>query len=64
MKFTEKEFKDFYECAEGRAFNFHTREYLARKGEVGVIFPEGEDGQPDFAKGVATPWAEWAVKDF
>ena len=64
MKFTEKEFKDIYESADGRAFNFHTREYLARKGEVGVVIPEGLDGQPDYSKGVATPLEKWAVRDF
>ena len=56
--------KEIYESAESRAFNHHTREYMARKGDLGVIIPEGEDGEPDFDKGVVTPLSTWAVQDF
>lgn len=60
----KKEIREFYETAEGRAFNFHTREYLARKHDLGVVIPEGDDGEPDFDKGVVTPLSTWAVQDF
>lgn len=56
--------KEIYEDADSRTFNFHTREYMARKGDKGVVIPEGVYGEPDFDKGVVTPLSTWAVQDF
>lgn len=56
--------KEIYDNAESRAFNHNTREYMARKGDKGVVIPEGQDGEPDFDKGVVTPLSTWAVQDF
>ena len=58
------EAKEIYENAESRVFNSHTREYMARKGDKGTVIPEGEDGEPDFDKGVVTPLSMWPVQDF
>ena len=53
-----------YKNADSTAFNHHTREFFARKGDKGAVIPEGKDGEPDFSRAVVTPLASWASQDW
>ena len=56
--------QDIFDNADSCAFNHHTREYMARKGDKGAVIPEGADGEPDFNKAVVTPLSTWASQDW
>ncbi len=58
-----KKVKYILDNADSRAYNHNTKEYMARKGQRGVVIPEGPDG-PILEKGKITPLSTWAKPDF
>ena len=58
--------KQIFDNADSTAFNFNTRELLARCGQWGAVIKEDDSSEEgyDFDNGVVTPLSEWAVQDF